>query len=179
MQQISKEDIKRLTAGHETTFKELFEAFYPRMVGLAMKYISDMMAAEDIVSDVFRKIWEKRASLSEIGSFEAYLYTSVRNAVLNHIRNKARKNDHHQLILNDQSLEGFEETIIEENVHHRLYQAIDKLPEKGKMIFELSAVNGWKDKEIAEELNISLNTVKTHKKRALKVLRKGLGNYYN
>lgn len=179
MQQISREHINRLAAGHEPTFKEIFEAFYPRLVGLAMKYISDLMAAEDVVSDVFRKIWEKRTSLSEVGSFEAFLYTSVRNALLNHIRNNNRKSDHHQHILNDQFLEGFEETIIEEDVHLRLYQAIDKLPAKGKKIFELSVINGWKDKEIAEELNISINTVKTHKKRALKVLRKGLGKYYN
>lgn len=179
MQQISKEHINRLVTGHEPTFKELFEVFYPRLVGLAMKYISDIMAAEDVVSDVFQKIWEKRTSLSEIGSFEAFLYTSVRNALLNHIRNQDRKNGHHQHIFHEQRLDGFEETIIEENVHHRLYQAIDKLPKKGKKIFELSVINGWKDKEIAEELNISINTVKTHKKRALKDLRKGLGNYYN
>ncbi len=94
------------------------------------------------------------------------------------MRNIKRKEVHHENILNDLTKANFEEIVIEENVHHRLYKAIEKLPEQGRKIFELSVLNGWKEKEITEDLNISLNTVKTHKKRALKSLREQLGKYY-
>lgn len=178
MNSITQEHIIQISKGDQKVFKEVFEAFYPKLVGIAMKYLNDLMVAEDIVADVFRKVWEKRALVSEIGSFESFLYTSVRNAVFNHMRNNKRKEVHHENILNDLTEIGFEETVIEENVHHRLYKAIENLPEQGRKVFELSVLNGWKEKEIAEDLNISLNTVKTHKKRALKSLREQLGKYY-
>ncbi|TRX71418.1 RNA polymerase sigma factor [Carboxylicivirga sp. M1479] len=178
MQNITQEHIIQISKGNEKVFKEVFDDFYPKLVGIAMKYFSDLMVAEDIVTDVFRKVWEKRAFISEIGSFESFLYTSVRNAVFNHIRNIKRKEEHHQIILKETSDAAFEETVLEENVHHRLYKAIAQLPEQGRKIFELSVINGWKEKEIAEDLNISVNTVKTHKSRALKSLREQLGKYY-
>ncbi|MCG8580847.1 MAG: RNA polymerase sigma-70 factor [Bacteroidales bacterium] len=178
MLNISEEHIQQIAKGNEQVFKTVFDTFYPRLVGVAMKYYKDLMVAEDIVSDVFRKVWEKRELISEIGSFESFLYTSVRNAVFNHIRNTRRRNEHHHLIQRDLSEEGFEETVIEENVHHRLYKAIEELPEKGRKVFEMSVIQGLKENEIATDLGISVNTVKTHKRRALKDLREKLGKAY-
>ncbi|SMO55026.1 RNA polymerase sigma-70 factor, ECF subfamily [Saccharicrinis carchari] len=177
MLNIKQEHITKISQGDERVFKEIFEDFYPKLVGVAMKYINNMMVSEDIVAEVFTKVWEKRAQITEIGSFESYLYTSVRNAVFNHVRNTKRKEDHHEKILSNLSEQTFEETVVEENVHHRLYKAIENLPEQGRKVFELSVINNWKEKEIAEDLNISVNTVKTHKKRALKSLRDQLGRW--
>ncbi len=178
MQHITSEHIRQISRGDENAFQELFNAFYPKLVGLAVKYCNDIMTAEDIVSEVFKKIWGRKEHLSEVGSFESFLSTSVRNSVLNHIRNKNLKEKHHHTMCKNMTDEAFEELEFEEDIHYRLYNAIAQLPEQGRKIFELSVLNGWKDKEIAEDLNISINTVKTHKKRAFKDLRSKLGKYY-
>ncbi|MBI9062590.1 MAG: RNA polymerase sigma-70 factor [Marinilabiliaceae bacterium] len=178
MKQLTEEHIQQITKGNERVFKIVFDSYYPRLVGLASKYLNNQMEAEDIVTDVFRKVWEKRQYISEVGSFDSFLYTSVRNRTFNYIRNQSRKENHHQAILNDMPYEAFEETAFEENIHHKLYQAIEQLPPQGRKIFELSVLYGWKEKQIAEDLNISINTIKTHKKRTLKDLRERLGKYY-
>jgi RNA polymerase sigma-70 factor (ECF subfamily) len=178
MTKMTNTHIKKLSLGDETSFKIIFDDFYPRLTGLANKYVRDMYVAEDIVSEVFRKVWEKRAFISEVGSFDSFLYTAVRNEALNHLRNHSRRQVHHEMMFEESKDQFFNEAVIEEEVHFKLYQAINSLPEKGKKIFELSIINGWKEKEIAEELNISVYTVKTHKKRALKKLREKLGKYY-
>lgn len=178
MHQLTGEHIQQIAKGNEQVFKEVFDTFYPRLVGLSMKYVNDKMVAEDIVIDIFRKVWEKRQYISEVGSFDSFLYTSVRNATFNHIRNQSRKESHHQSMFKDLTETGFDDAAFEENIHHKLYQAIEQLPPQGRKIFELSVLHGWKEKEIAEDLDISVNTVKTHKKRALKDLRERLGKYY-
>ena len=178
MLNITKEQIGKISQGNELVFKDIFEIYYPKLVGIAMKYISDLVIAEDIVSEVFGTIWEKRQNISEVGSFESLLYTSVRNSLFNHIRNSKRRNYHHHYIQKELSENDFENTIFEEDIYHLLYKAIEQLPKKGKQVFELSVIHGLKEKEIAEDLGISVNTVKTHKKRALKDLRKRLGEYY-
>ncbi|MCU4155858.1 RNA polymerase sigma-70 factor [Carboxylicivirga sp. A043] len=178
MLSITEEQIGLISKGNEQVFKKVFEAYYPKLVGIAMKYIKDLPVAEDIVSDVFRKIWEKKKYISEVGSFESFMHTSVRNAVFNHIRNSKRKDEHHQVIQKELLMYNFDEIVIEENVHQHLYNAIKQLPTKGRRVFELSVLHGLKESEIAEDLGISINTVKTHKKRALKDLRQRLGKYY-
>lgn len=178
MHQITDEQVKEMRRGNELVFRMIFNSYYPRLVALSMKCVNNQMVAEDIVTDVFRKVWEKRESISEVGSFDSFLHTAVRHATLNSIRNSKRHESHHQLILRDLSEEGFEEIIFEEDIHYRLHQAIKKLPPRGRKVFELSVLFGWKEMEIAEDLQMSINTVKTHKKRAIKSLRKHLGKYF-
>lgn len=178
MYSVTKEQLHQLSKGNKKVFRALFDLFYPRLIGLSMKYLKDLPASEDIVSEVFAKIWERKSEITVHGSFESFLYTSVKNSVINYIRNTSLHQNHHKRILNELNEDDFYESVMEETVHHNLYLAISELPEKGRKIFEYSVIYDWKDKEIAEEFGISINTVKTHKKRALKTLREKLGKLF-
>lgn len=178
MQVITKDHIKKLIIGDEKIFKEVFDSFYPKLVGFAVKYLVEQMQAEDIVSEVFRKVWEKRGMIDDIGSFESFLYTAVKNSCLNQIRSSSVQKNRDEILAQELNENKFHETIIEENVHFKLYQAIESLPDKMRQVFELSVIHNLKEKEIAVDLGISVNTVKVHKQRALKSLRGKLGKNY-
>jgi len=176
---ISRDQIKRIIKGDEEAFKIIFNDFYPKLVGFAMKYHDDIMVAEDVVSEVFKNIWEKRDKILEVDSLNSFLYTSVRNRILNHLRHINVQRNYQEKILLESDNQFYEDNILEQEVHHKLYKALQNLPEKRRKVFELSVIYGWKEKEIAEDLGISVNTIKTHKKRALKELRDKLQNLFN
>lgn len=178
MKNITKEDIQKLIGGDETVFKAIFNMTYPKLVGFAHKYLDDLMLSEDLVAEVFRKVWERKEKLGIDRSFESFLFTSTRNACLNHIRNASVQKNREELMIQELKDLDVSETIIEENVHFKLYQAIESLPEKMGKVFELSVIHNLKEKEIAEDLGISISTVKVHKQRALKQLREKLGKNY-
>ena len=118
---------------------------------------------EDIVQDVFISFWHKKADFNHLNAIKAFLYKSVRNKCLNYIRDEAVRQKH----LNDtlQSSSDFENYIIKEETFNQLYNEIKDLPRASQQVM-LLALNGLKNPEIAAELDISLNTVKTQKKIA-------------
>lgn len=160
---------------NQETFKKLFDALYPRLIAYSYKYVKDKYIAEEIVGECLAILWEKRAGLSHIEDLKSYLYTMVRNASFKSLENNSRvislKNEHIKYIID------IEHDIIEEEVHGvLLLQALDALPIKCREVFELSCLRGMKYKDIAEDLNISLNTVKSQRSRAIELLKKQLKN---
>lgn len=156
------------------TFRDLFNALYPRLVSYSFKYVKDEYAAEEIVEDCLVTLWEKRGDLTHIDDIKPYLYTMVRHASFKYLKNKKK------IISLDQkqhdSAIAMEQDIIEEEVHAVLYQALEKLPPKCRKVFELSCLKGLKYKDIAKDLDISLNTVKSQRSRAIELLKKQLQN---
>lgn len=159
-----------------STFEDLFNEYYPSLCAFAQTYISDKDASEDIVQDIYIALWNKNEKLDRIQSLKSYLYTSVRNACLNHLK-------HHEVIgkftkseLSEKKSDAFfKDHIIEEETHRLFYRAIQKLPEKCREII-LMSLDGLNNNDIAEELNISINTVKTQKRIAYDYLRIQLKN---
>ncbi len=161
---------------NKDTYKDLFYHLYPRLVSYSSKYLKDQFAAEEVVEDCFVTLWEKRENLSHIPDIKPYLYKMVRNASLKYLL-KSKKvisldsKQHDSAILIDQD-------IIEEEVHAViLFKALETLPLKCRKVFELSCLKGVKYKDIAEELEISINTVKSQRARAIDILKKQLKNY--
>lgn len=134
--------------------------------------MKDEIVAEEIVGDCLVALWEKRNDLNHVDSMNPYMYTMVRNASFNYLKKikltiSFNQKDHDYASKIDHD-------IIEEEVHALLYNALDKLPPKCRKVFELSCLKGLKYKDIAKDLDISINTVKSQRARAIELLKNHL-----
>lgn len=121
---------------------------------------------EDLVQDCFIHFWENKSNFDQLATIKSFLYTSVRNKCLNQIKHENVKQKHEgQIAYELHSEHSFKNHIIEEETFNLLHAEIQNLPDAAKNIM-LLALNGLKNPEIAEELNVSVNTVKTQKKIA-------------
>ena len=150
-----------------TLFHSLFKELYPEMVRVAMFYVRDLPAAEDIVQEVFTRLWEKQEDLGRIENVKGYLQYAVKNRSLNYL-------EHQQVV--DRYQRDYWEHLKEETEEPEEYLAlvrklVNQLPPKRKQILELNVVEEKSYQEIADELGISLNTVKDHIKKAYAFLR--------
>jgi len=157
----------------EVVFKQLFHKYFPRVCIYAASIIKDDAVATDIAQDVFIRLWEKRLSFQTIQSFKAYLYNSVKNTCFNYLRDKKESSSIEHLGDITSKDHNIEFLIMEAELSAKLFEAIMKLPQARREVM-LLRINGMTIEDIADELNISLNTVKTHKKLAHKQLRQNL-----
>lgn len=151
--------------------EQIFEVYYGALVQYANRFILVRDACEDLVQDIFVSLWEKENVFPNELSLKVYLFKAVRNRCYKVIRHNKVKDKYAENII--QSLEDdnlFLKKIIEEEIVCELYKAIEVLPERKKEIIKLS-LKGFKNSEIAEELNIKLQTVKTLKSQSYKILR--------
>jgi RNA polymerase sigma-70 factor (family 1) len=168
---INQKLVSRIAEGHQKSFKQLMEHSADELFVFAKGFIRNSEAAEEIVSDVFVKIWKNRSEIHKIKNLKAYLFISVKNGCLSHLR-KSKKdkiisidefNDFHFL-----QMEGPETEHTNEEIISQIYDAIEKLPPKCKLAFTLAKTNGLRHKEIAEIMKISAKTVNNHIVSAIK-----------
>jgi len=165
--------ISQLQEGNRMVFKKMFEQYYRALRAFSKKYIEDDSVCDDVVQDAFLTLWNNRKEISDSRVIKSYLYSTVRNASLNHLRHEKVKSKNHSEILALSSELYFEESVIEEEVNAEIYEAIKGLSPQSRKIVIMS-MNGLSNPEISVELDISVNTVKTLKKRAYKSLREQL-----
>ena len=152
-------------------FTDFYSDNFQKLILVSDKYVKDMYIAEEIVQDVFLKIWEDRKLLANVSSVRAYLYRSVVNASINYV-NRQKNIEKHHLKIAEHVTEDDIELINEQNeLIVLLYKEIELLPDKCRNVFKLSRLEGMKYKEIAIELNISEKTVENHMSNALRILR--------
>src|SRR5258708_6313885 len=146
----------------QKAYKELFTGLYSPLFLFAKSMIKSKEAAEEIVSDVFIKIWEKRQDLEKIDNLKVYLYVSTRNTALNYLnaqkRNLTNPIDEFHAEFTSIYFDP-EQLMITAHMLALIKRAIDQLPPKCKIIFKLVKEEGLKYREVAEILNISLKTV--------------------
>lgn len=166
---------KKLLSLIEDRDTEAFTAFYldnfKKLILVSDKYVRNIPIAEEIVQNIFMKIWENKELLIEIDSIRPYLYRSVTNASINYINREKNLEKHHLKIAEKLTEEEIEEIDEENELIVLLYKEIELLPEKCREVFKLSRIEGLKYKSIAIKLNISEKTVENHMGHALKVLR--------
>jgi RNA polymerase sigma-70 factor (family 1) len=136
--------------------------------------IRDRPAAEDIVKDTFIKLWLKQQDFGTPQNVKAFLYITVRNACLNYLRHmQVREATQKELTYLGMDREDAHvlNNMIKTEVMHEIYAEIEKFPKKRRYIFKLAYLEGMKNEEIANLLNISISTVKTQKARAILALR--------
>lgn len=163
-----------VSQGDEKAFSSLYDIFYPELTRHVLSKIKDQSVAEDILHDLFLSLWKNRASILEIESIPAYLYSAVRYLILAQYRKQKIK----ELAISDMGeLDIIQEDVsIEDRLYYRyildeVQKEIENLPEKCKEVFKLSREQYLSIKEIAEELTISESTVKKHINKALNHLR--------
>ena len=156
----------------KSDIKQIFETYYKSLVLFANRFLTSKEECEDLIQDVFIDLWEKEIIFPDEMSLKGYLYKVVRNKCYNVIKHNKVKDKYAENII--QSLEDdnlFLEQILEEEIAHQLYKSIEVLSKRKKEIIKLS-LKGLKNSEIAESLNIKLQTVKTLKSQSYKILRK-------
>ncbi len=151
-------------------FKKLFESLYEDLVFFANGYLFDVSASEDIVQETFIQLWEKAETITIKNSLKAYLYSMVRNRCLNYLKTIKITDfsnilDFQAIIESDYDLDDYTNED-KEIIYAQVLKIIETLPTKMQTIVKLRFMNNYKYSEIAEEMNVSVNTVKTQLKRA-------------
>lgn len=173
--------IEKLNRKEHAAFQELFAYFHKQLCFYAVKIVKDKQEAEDIVQSVFLTFWNaKTTEFSDLKAVRFYLYTSVQNFCLKYIRNQEIRERNYKNYGQEEEVEEeyFLCQQIRAEVVAEIFEAVNELPEKCKKIFTLFYLEGLEDKEIAEKLGISLNTIKTQKQRAKAFLRVRLGKLF-
>lgn len=155
----------------EIELKGIFDLYYKSILMYANRFLPSKAECEDLVQDVFVHLWEKQLSFPDEISVKVYLYKSTRNKCYNIIKHQKVKDNYFEdalHFLEDDDL--FLKQVLEEEIVRQLHLAIDILPERKRQILKLS-LKGLKNNEIAEELDIKLQTVKTLKSQSYKILR--------
>ena len=156
--------------------ENLFRYHYRPLCIFALHYLKDMDASEDVVQEAFGVLWEKLSAGEKVVNQKGYLYSTVKNRSLDILRKRGSVGEAISL---DGSVDDIEEPTVEDaEVEARLWTAIDSLPEKCREIFLMSKRDGLRQEEIAQELGISLQTVKNQVSKALKILKDGAVKIY-
>lgn len=162
--------LKKVIRYDDAGIKELFEQYYVSLVLFAKMYVVDEDVAKDVVQDVFYVLVEKREKFTTIANLKVYLYSAVKNRCLKHIRHEEVKERYGKyVLLNENDETVYQERILEEEVFALLNQAIQELPAQCKKVFLLT-LEGKSNPEIAQLLNVSIETVKSHKKTGKRIL---------
>jgi len=150
--------------------------YYKRICAFGYRYITDASEVEDIIQDVFLSLWERKKDFDHPDSIKTFLYTTARNKCLNYLKHKKVVRKHEAPLLKElESDQFFIDHVIEEEVFSQLHMEIKMLPEASQKIMMLS-LKGKKIREIAQQLGVSENTVKTQKKLAYAKLRTKLSS---
>lgn len=165
----------------EKNYEELFRTYYTSLCYFAQKYVADLDSCKEIVHTVFVTIWEKREEFDFEKSAKSYLFTSVYNRCLNHIRNQKKfvggAEDNAEILFKDKS--EHHDHLEAAELEEKIWDTINLLPEKCREVFVLNRFEGKKYAEIAEQLGISVKTVEAQMSKALKTLREHLQEYIN
>lgn len=153
-----------------TDFEALFGQFYRPLCAAAFAYVRDRKDAEDIVQQLFVRLWEKRESYHAAGATSVYLFSAVRNACLNHLRRKPSHTLPLPLDLEETARQAME-VMLDDEKQRILVSALDILNERNRQAFEMVYFDNRTYRETAAALDVSVNTVKWHLKTALSSLR--------
>ncbi len=156
-------------------FEQIYVRYNKMLYTLSIRLLKNDFAAENVVQHVFAKLWENRFDITVSISLRNYLYTMTKNYVLNYVRNKNNalvKN--YEMAQSGASYDDDLLTLLErKEMYELLNQAIEKLPEQKRMVVMLKR-EGLTNQEIADKMNISINTVKTHYQQCVKMLKDSL-----
>jgi RNA polymerase sigma-70 factor (ECF subfamily) len=162
----------------EQAFAKLFRHFYERLLNFCLRYVPAREAAEEIVSDVFVKLWNKRSELENIANLQVYLFVAVKNHSLNYLEQYS----HLRIVplagsdtADLQNSVDLERDLEWKEIRFKLDKIVATLPAQCRRIFQLIKEDGFKYKEVAEILNISPRTVETQLFRAMRKLNAELG----
>ncbi|QNL48384.1 RNA polymerase sigma-70 factor [Olivibacter sp. SDN3] len=164
-----------INLGESVVFEEVYKLYYPSLRFFAAKYVGDE-ESEDIIENLFFRLWTQKKTFMNVSHMQASLYQSTKNACLDFIKMSGRKHRNLDFInLQSSTIENDHlHDIIRSEVVSEIYRAINNLPLQCRKVIHLEFIDGLNNEEIAKELALSIQTVKNHKVRALKILRQQL-----
>jgi len=168
-----------IKADNMFAFDVLYKKYCKRLYKFAFSILKSSEESENIVQDVFLNLWENRHKVENDSSVKYYVFTIAYNSAISIIRKKAREYQFIEYLksLQDLSQEPVNIEIEYNELKDKLNDIINHLPDRQKDVYLLHRVEGLKYQEIAERLNVSVNTIENHMSRALKTIRATLGNY--
>ena len=173
-----------LATGEEKAIKHIYDLYYDNMCLYAFTFLRDHDSSKDIVEEIFIQLWLKAKTVNIKTSLKNYLFRSVRNNCLKHIRDKERHEHavgdyifHDPEILNPVSKEYPISNLILREIEEKIKKVLESLPAQCKKIFELSRFENLTYHQISKQLNISVSTVKTQMSRAFQKFREELSDY--
>lgn len=165
---------RQLAAGDQATLQLLFKTFYNDLYKFTWKFVRNQEIAEELTQDIFIHLWENRETLQINSAVKAYLYTMARNRAFNYLKSRVAR----MSVVSDEVPETYaalsqtpEEEFSQQELEKLVAEGIEQLPEKCRIVFNLSRQEGLSYQQIAEELQISPKTVEAHMSTALKKLR--------
>lgn len=164
------EIVRMLNEGNEGALRYVYDKYCNRIYFLAMKFLKSPELSQELVQDVFLKLWEKREELDCERPVEAWLYTVAKNRIINQFKKLAR--EHNRVFSSELCMEisdvkaGADHKILSSEMSRVLNDAINQLPEKQRVVYTLAKLEGFSRFEIADQMQISALTVKTHMSRA-------------
>jgi len=169
-----KELLKKLSEGDSFAFEVLFYKYRNKVKGFAVKIVPAQVDPEEIVQEVFVKLWFKKEAIDPEKDFQSYLFSIAKHLVLDHLKSAVNRKlyfvgEHFQ---QDLMADDGQESSLSEDAEEKLQKLINEIPERRREIFRLSRFEGLSYKQIAERLNISENTVDSQIRNALAFLRK-------
>ncbi|RPE12375.1 RNA polymerase sigma-70 factor [Chitinophaga lutea] len=180
--QSEKELLLEAAGGNELAFTSLFHGYKYKLYGFVYRLTGSHQSAEDLVQDIFEKLWKDRDVLRGIDSFQRYVFRMAQNAAINGFKRMAMEVTILKTLAdNSQSTPDItpQATLTLKETQERLHWAIQQLPPQQKIVYLLSREEGIKHEEIARRLHITTGTVKNHMIQALRSLRKQLQQYPN
>lgn len=168
-----------LSKRDEAAFEQVFKTYYKNLHAYAFTMLKDDADAEEMVQQVFFKLWERSEHLTFSGSLAAYLYRSVHNESLNFLKHQKVKASHqlHVAYSMKNKSEQAQPKMMRNELENKFREALNELPEQCRTVFQLSRFEDMKYREIADKLNISVKTVENHMGKALKILRTKLVDF--
>lgn len=163
----------------ERAFEQVFKAHFKNLHAYACTIVKDEDVAEEMVQNVFYKIWERIENLTITGPLAAYLYRAVNNESLNYIKHQKVRAVHqvHAIHQMKNQTDSASKKVMLRELEGHLRDALNELPEQCRTIFQMSRFNEMRYREIADELGISVKTVESQMGKALKLLRMKLVDF--
>ncbi|OOQ58662.1 RNA polymerase sigma-70 factor [Mucilaginibacter pedocola] len=171
--------IALLKEGDQRVFEQVFKTHFKNLHSYAYTFLKDDELAEEVVQNVFCRIWEKRGQLKTDGSIKAYLYRAVHNESLNYLKRekvKANFEVYYTGQMEQQEGESAEKVMATE-LEQRIRQALNELPQQCRTIFQLSRFEQLKYQQIADHMGLSVKTIENQMGKALKLMRAKLAEF--
>lgn len=180
--ELSNEEMRLLSMlreGDRDAFTQIYQKYFSMLYALSYRYLQDKEMAEDVIQQVFMRLWESHSTLCISVCLKNYLYTMTKNSLLNMIRDKNDKIVHRYEMLQQQDVvdEGMSEKMEEERKINHFYKAISKLSSVKRAICLLKMQGELNNQEIADKLNMPVGTVKNYYTQALQLLKYYLRQY--
>ena len=178
--QYEQDLILKIRNNDRGAFETLFRRYYTELCHFVQRYVNEPIICEDLIQELFLRLWLHRYQWEPKGSVKAYLYKAARNKAFDYFRHKKIESEIEWETYKLEYLhqESQQEQCIDEDLLAAVQKAVNKLPERMKLIFTLSREDGLSYPEIAEVLDLSVKTVETQMGRALKSLREQLSDYF-